>query len=201
MNSHKNARLTAKGRAHLIRQIARIGLAEAAGRAGISTRRARIWQQRAALCREALSDRSSRPHTCPLATPPDKRQRIINLRRNQRLTYAVIASRVGVSVATVGRVCTLAGVARLPPLEASPPKRRSERETPGELLHLDTKKLARFNRPGHRVTGNVTQSSRKPGYQPCMGRLMIIPGLDSALQFLPPSFGNQQQTSGYSARL
>lgn len=80
------------------------------------------------------------------------------------MTYAVIASRVGVSVATVGRVCAQAGVAKLPPLEAAPPKRRYERQTPGEQLHLDTKKLAHFNRPGHRVTGDVTQSSRRPGY-------------------------------------
>lgn len=55
-------------------------------------------------------------------------------------------------------------MARLPPLEEAPPKRRYERQTPGELLHLDTKKLARFDRPGHRMTGDVTQSSRKPGY-------------------------------------
>ena len=165
MNSHKNARLTAKGRAHLIEQIALQGLDEAARHAGISTRRARIWQQRAAAeGREALADRSSRPLVSPRAAPPDKKERIVNLRRNYRLTYAVIASRVGVSVATVGRVCAQAGVAKLPSMEEAPPKRRYERQTPGELLHLDTKKLARFDRPGHRMTGDVTQSSRKPGY-------------------------------------
>lgn len=52
----------------------------------------------------------------------------------------------------------------MPPLEEAPPKRRYERKTPGELLHLDTKKLARFDRPGHRMTGDVTQYSRRPGY-------------------------------------
>lgn len=165
MNSHKNARLTLKGRAHLIEQIALLGLDEAGRRAGISSRRARIWQQRAmAEGRDALADRSSRPLVIPRATPADKRQRIVNLRHNHRLTYAIIACRVGVSAATVGRVCSQAGVAKLPPLEAAPPKRRYERQTPGELLHLDTKKLARFDRPGHRVTGDVTQSSRRPGY-------------------------------------
>lgn len=165
MNSHKNARLTAKGRAHLIEQIALLGLPEAARRAGISTRRARIWQQRAtAAGRDALADRSSRPHVCPRGTPADKCQRIVNLRRNHRLTHAVIAERVGVSSATVGRVCAQAGVAKLPPLQAAPAQRRYERTTPGELLHLGTKKLARFDRPGHRVTGDVTQYSRKPGY-------------------------------------
>lgn len=164
MNSHKNARLTAKGRAHLVEQIALVGLPEAAQRAGISARRARIWQQRAVAGPDALTDRSSRPHASPRATPCVKRERIVNLRRNHRLTYTVIACRVGVSVASVGRICAQAGVARLPPLEASPPTRRYERKSPGELLHLDTKKLARFDRPGHRVTGDITQSSRKPGY-------------------------------------
>ena len=165
MNSHKNARLTAKGRAHLVEQIALVGLPEAARCAGISTRRAHIWQQRAIEeGKDALADRSSRPVVSPRATPADKRQRIVNLRRNHRLAYAVIASRLGVSIATVGRICAQAGVARLPPLEETPPTRRYERKTPGELLHLDAKKLARFDRPGHRVTGDVTQSSRKPGY-------------------------------------
>lgn len=165
MNSHKNARLTAKGRAHLVDQIALVGLPEAAHRAGISARRARIWQQRAlAGGRDVLADRSSRPLVSPRTTAADKRQRIVNLRRNHRLTYALIACRIGVSTATVGRVCSQTGVAKLPPLETAPPKRRYECQTPGELLHLDTKKLARFDRPGHRVTGDVTQSSRRPGY-------------------------------------
>jgi transposase InsO family protein len=195
MNSHKNARLTAKGRAHLIEQIAWLGLEEAARRAGISARRARLWQQRArAEGKDALADRSSRPLVSPRTTPADKRQRIVNLRRNHRLAYAVIACRVGVSVATVGRVCTQAGVAKLPPLQAVPAKRRYERKTPGELLHLDTKKLARFDRPGHRVTGDVTQHSRKPGYHALhvaiddhsrVGFSLILPDekTDSAIQF------------------
>lgn len=165
MNSHKNARLTAKGRAHLIEQIALLGLEEAARRVGISSRRARIWKQRATEeSQNALADRSSRPHVCPRATPADKRSRIVNLRRNHRLAYAVIAERTGVSTATVGRVCAQAGVAKLPSLQEVPCIRRYERKTPGELLHLDTKKLARFDRPGHRVTGDVSQYSKNPGY-------------------------------------
>lgn len=165
MNSHKNACLTAKGRARLIEQIGAVGLEEACRRVGISTRRARIWQHRAMQeGKEALTDRSSRPRNCPHAIPDDKRQRIINLRRNHRLTYAVIAERLGVSSATVGRVCAHAGVAKLPSLQEAPVLRRYERKTPGELLHLDTKKLARFDRPGHRVTGDVSRHSRHPGY-------------------------------------
>lgn len=165
MNSHKHARLTPLGRAHMIEQIARIGLKAAANQVGISTRRAKEWRSRFNQAgAEGLHDRSSRPHTSPRATAQDKRERILRMRRNYRLSYAQIASRTGVSMATVGRICAHSGLAKLPPLEAAPPIRRYERKTPGELLHLDTKKLARFHRPGHRVTGDVSQFSRKPGY-------------------------------------
>lgn len=166
MNSHKNARLTPLGRAHMIKQIGRIGLPCAAEQAGISPRRAREWLRRHnELGEDGLYDRPSRPHRHPQSIAPDKHERIVNLRRNHRLIYAEIAMRTGVSVATVGRICTKAGVARLPPMEEAPPVRRYERKTPGELLHLDTKKLARFHRPGHRVTGDVSRHSKKPGYQ------------------------------------
>lgn len=166
MNSHKNARLTPLGRAHMIKQIGRIGLPCAAEQAGISARRAREWLRRHnELGEDGLYDRPSRPHRHPQSIVPDKHERIVNLRRNHRLIYAEIAMRTGVSVATVGRICTKAGVARLPPMEEAPPVRRYERKTPGELLHLDTKKLARFHRPGHRVTGDVSRHSKKPGYQ------------------------------------
>jgi transposase InsO family protein len=165
MNSHKNARLTRLGRVHLIRQIADIGLKAAAGQAGISTRRAHIWRKRWHDCGpDGLCDRSPRPASSPSRTQPDKRERIIQLRRNHRLTYAEIARRIGTSIATVGRICKQAGVAKLPPIEAAPPKRRYERQTPGEILHMDMKKLARFECPGHRVTGNPSQFSRTPGY-------------------------------------
>lgn len=165
MNSHKNARLTHLGRVHMIEQVNRIGLKAAANQAGISSRRAREWHRR--FCesgKDGLYDRPSRPHISPCITSPEKRERIINLRHNYRLPYPEIAHRTGVSAATVGRICNRANLAKLPPVEAAPPKRRYERQTPGELLHLDTKKLARFERPGHRVTGDPSQYSHKPGY-------------------------------------
>lgn len=164
MNSHKNARLTRLGRAHMIEQIARVGLKQAAAQSGISSRRAKVWQQRFNEAGETgLHDRSSRPQTNRRATPQVTRERIINLRRNWRLPYWEIARRTGVSPATAGRVCTQNGIAKLPPLEAAPPKCRYERKIPGELLHLDTKRLGRFDRPGHRVTGQ-RQSTNNPGY-------------------------------------
>ena len=165
MNSHKNARLTRLGRVRLMEQITTIGLSAAAEQAGLSVRRARVWRKRwQASGDDGLVDRSSRPQESPRRTSAVDRERIVHLRRNHRLAYTVIAPRVGVSVATVGRVCTEAGVARLPRLGEAPPVRRYERKTPGEILHLDMKKLARFDRPGHRVTGDVSRFSRAPGY-------------------------------------
>lgn len=165
MNSHKNARLTRLGRVHLVQQIARVGLEAAASQAGISKRRAYIWRSRWNDSGEqGLCDRSSRPASSPRQTQSHKRERIIQLRRNHRLIYAEIARRVGVSAATVGRICSRAGVDKLPPLQAVLPQRRYERQTPGELLHMDMKKLARFDRPGHRLTGDPTRFSRTPGY-------------------------------------
>jgi hypothetical protein len=103
MNSHKNARLTQLGRVHLMHQIARIGLQEAAAQAGISKRRTYIWHSRWNECGETgLCDRSSRPASSPNQTQSHQRERIIQLRRNHRLIYGEIASRVGLSVATVG---------------------------------------------------------------------------------------------------
>jgi hypothetical protein len=165
MNSHKNARLTRLGRVHLMQQIAHLGLEAAARQVGISKRRAYIWHKRWNECGEAgLYDRSSRPASSPRQTKPDKRERVIQLRCNHRLIYTQIALRVGLSVATVGRICNQSDAVKLPPAQALPPKCRYERQTPGEILHMDMKKLARFDRPGHRVTGNFNQFSRAPGY-------------------------------------
>jgi transposase InsO family protein len=165
MNSHKNARLTRLGRVHLMQQIARLGLEAAARQVGISKRRAYIWHKRwNELGGAGLCERSSRPALSPRQTHPDKQERVIQLRCNHGLIYREIACRVGLSVATVGRICRQAGLAKLPPIQALPPKCRYERQTPGEILHMDMKKLARFDRPGHRVTGNFNQFSRAPGY-------------------------------------
>jgi transposase InsO family protein len=163
MNSHKNARLTQLGRVHLIQQIARIGLEAVASQAGISKRRAYIWRSRwNDSGKQGLCDRSSRPASSPRQTQSHKRERIIQLRRNHRLIYAEIARRVAYRQPRWGAFA--AGVDKLPPLQAVPPQRRYERQTPGELLHMDMKKLARFDRPGHRATGDPTCFSRTPGY-------------------------------------
>ena len=166
MNIHKNALLTPKGRAHLMREIDRLGLKPAAAAAGLSARSAHKWRQRFAREGSAgLQDRSSRPHGCPGRSCASKRQRAVALRRNQRLTYERIAERVGLSRSAVARTCKAAGAAKLPALQDAPPVVRYERASPGELLHLDTKKLMRFDKPGHRVTGDRTQNTPRAGHQ------------------------------------
>ena len=166
MNTHKNASMTPKGRVHLVREIDRIGLGSAAEAAGLSPRTARKWQQRfAAEGAPGLLDRSSRPHRSPRGSSVNKLERAVALRRNQRLTYERIAERVGLSRSVVARACKAAGVARLPSMQDAVPVRRYERKTAGELLHLDTKKLGRFDKPGHRVTGDRTKNTPRAGWQ------------------------------------
>ena len=89
------------------------------------------------------------------------------LRRNQRLTYECIAERVGqsLSTVTVTRTCKAAGAARLPAQQDAVPVRRYERQTAGELLQRDTKKLRRFDKPGHRVTGDRNENTPRAGWQ------------------------------------
>ena len=76
----------------------------------------------------------------------------------------------------MARACKSAGLAKLASLQDAVPVRRYERQTPGELLHMDTKKLGRFDKPGHRVTGDRTQNTPRAGWQACMWPLTIIPG-------------------------
>ena len=167
MNVHKNARLTPKGREILVRRIEEEGLrvAEAAQAAGVSERTAYKWLKR---FREegvaGLGDRSSRPHGCPHETDGGRRAEIESLRR-RRLTYREIAERVGVGTGTVSRVLRRAGLNRLPLLDPPPPVQRYVWDRPGDMLHLDIKRLGRFRRPGHRVTGNRRVDSRKAGWE------------------------------------
>ena len=158
--------MTAKGRARLVREVDRIGLRPAAEAAGLSPRTARKWHERhEAEGAAGLLDRSSRPRRSPERSDASKLERAVALRPTQRLTYERIAERVGLSRSVVARACKAAGVARLPSMQDAVPVRRYERKTAGELLHLDTKKLGRFDKPGHRVTGDRTQNSRRAGWQ------------------------------------
>jgi transposase InsO family protein len=109
-----------------------------------------------------LVDRSSRPHRLYRPTPQPVLERIEALRR-QRLTGKAIAAEVGVSPATVSRVLKRLGLNKLKALEPAEPVRRYEREHPGELIHIDIKKLGKFNRVGHRITGDRRGQSNSRG--------------------------------------
>jgi len=165
MNAHKNARLTVHGRTLLVRRIFDQGLRpeEAAQAAGVSVRTAYKWLKR---YREqglaGLNNRSSRPHRCPHAISPEDREKVIEARKC-RQTYHQISQRLHIGRSTIARLLGRAGLNRLSSLEPAKPLLRYEYDQPGGLLHLDIKKLGRFHRPGHRVTGDRRPSSQGAG--------------------------------------
>jgi transposase InsO family protein len=165
MNSHKNARTTLQGRKLLIERIGTLGLMPAAEAAGISARTARKWLRRYQDEGEAgLADRSSRPMRTRSTVDEELRHRIERLRR-ARMPMRRIAQVVGRSVATVSRVLAALGLSSLKALEPVRPVVRYERCAPGEMLHLDTKKLGCIARPGHRITGDRRDSVDGAGWE------------------------------------
>ena len=165
MNIHQNARLTPQGRAEVVRQVGAGASARAVARAAHTTEKTvRKWVARAA-AGDPLTDRSSRPHHQPQTTSGPVALRVKVLRQGDRLTLKEIATTVGVSRATVARIVGRCGWARLHVLELPPTSRRYERAQPGELVHLDIKKLARIVRPGHRISGDRRDTVRGAGWQ------------------------------------
>lgn len=167
MNLHHHARLSPRGRALLVDRILVQGLRveEAAHAAGVSVRTAYKWLKRFKEEGDrGLFDRSSRPHACPHATPQTLVQQVLEQRRS-RQTYRQIAGELAVAPSTVARLLRRAGLHRLAELEPALPQNRYEHPRPGDLLHLDIKKLARFRQPGHRVTGNRQINSDGAGWE------------------------------------
>jgi len=164
MNMHKNARLTPQGRERVAKLVAGGQTPKAVSAAvGVCPRTVRKWVKRCATEGLAgMQDRSSRPHRLYRPTPPAVVARIEELRR-QRLTGKAIAAIAGVSPATVSRVLKRLGLNRLKMLDPPQPIRRYERQHPGELIHIDIKKLGRFERVGHRITGDRTGQSNSRG--------------------------------------
>lgn len=167
MNVHKNARLTFARRLEMVKRIIEQGLscAAAAAEQRVCVDTARKWRDRYRLAGEAaLHDRSSRPHHSPGATGEEAKLKIVDLRR-ARYNMTHIAQKVGCSEATVSRVCARAGVSELPSLEPAAAVQRYEYAAPGDLLHIDTKKLGRIRGMGHRVTGDKSKCSRGVGWE------------------------------------
>ena len=163
MNIHKNARLTPQGRLLLVQRVTDQGwtVGSAAGAAGLSERQAYRWLARyRAGGTAALVDRSSaprhRPHQVPAARVAE-----IERRRRQRLSGPAIARQLAMPVATVGSVLRRLGLGKLAALEPKPPVVRYQRERPGELIHIDTKKLGRIAAIGHRITGAALRAAHR----------------------------------------
>lgn len=168
MNSHKNARFTAAGRAVLVRRVlenAEPMVAVAEGM-GVSERTVKKWVARYRLEGSVgLVDRSSRPHHSPRTLCRTKRRQIQRLRR-QRRSSLYIAQHLGLPLSTVVLVQRRLGLNRLRRLDPPQPVVRYERARPGELLHLDIKKLGRIGRAGssgRRVTGQRGHGYRHAG--------------------------------------
>lgn len=165
MNVHKNARLTAHGRALLVRRVLAEGwtVGAASSAAGCSKRTGYKWLARSRLGGERpLQDRSSAPGRCPHRLPAEI-VAAIESRRRKRESGPMIARHLGLPRSTVGAVLKRLGLGRLSALEPKPPARRYERQQPGELIHLDTKKLGRIGGIGHRITGERGGQSRHRG--------------------------------------
>jgi transposase InsO family protein len=166
MNIHKNARLTPIGREHLVKAALSGQRPEAAARAaGVCPRTVRKWVGRyRSEGLAGLADRSSRPHRLYRPTPAVIVEKVEALRR-QRWTGKQIAAEGGISPATVSRILRRLGLNRIAALEPAEPVRRYERQHPGELIHIDIKKLGRFERIGHRITGDRKSNSRGAGWE------------------------------------
>ena len=168
VNIHKNARLTPLGRERVVMQVLSGLTPQAAAQAaGVCPRTVRKWVARfEAEGIEGLRDRSSRPHRLYRPTPEAVADRIEALRR-RRWSGQHIAREVGVSPATMSRILRRLGLNRLAALEPAEPVHRYERAHPGELIQVDIKKLGRFERTGHRMTGKRTgnASSRGSGWE------------------------------------
>ena len=166
MDTHKNAPMTPAGRLRMVQAVAAgESMRAAAQRWQMDRKSVRKWVLRYRAEGEAgLRDRSSRPHHSPRAIARGTAQRVIALRQ-RRWTMAHIAAELRLSRATVSRVLARAGLSRLAALDPAPLPRRYERARPGELLHIDSKKLARIERTGHRVTGNLQDHVRGAGWE------------------------------------
>jgi transposase InsO family protein len=165
MDVHKNASLTPRGREEMVRAVVEGGLSKAAAarRYNTTVKTVSKWVNRFLTEGvEGLRDRSSRPHSLPSQTPLAIRAAVEVLRR-QRYTGQQIAVELGISPATVSRILRSLGLNSLKALEPAEPVRRYERESPGELIHIDIKKLGRFERTGHRITGDRTGQSNSRG--------------------------------------
>jgi transposase InsO family protein len=170
MELHRNAKLGLAGRRALVEDVRVFGSCRrAAERHGVCATTASKWHRRwqAASAEDRASgrcfeDRSSRPHSSPRQLAVAEAERICRVRQRTGWGPRLIAGETGHPHATVWRVLRRGGVSR-PPRQPREAPRRYEWPCPGDLLHIDTKRFARFARPGHAVTGDrhITSAERR----------------------------------------
>ena len=167
MKLHGNARTCPHSRRLAVDRVEREGwtLAAAAEAAGVSVRTVSKWRRRyREEGEQGLLDRCSAPASVPLRTGEVRVAVIAGLRR-LRMTGAEIAETLGMPTSTVSGILTRIGLGKLWRLEPLEPPNRYERKRPGELVHVDVKKLGRIGRPGHRVNGDRRTRSRGIGWE------------------------------------
>lgn len=166
MNVHKNAVLTPEGRARAVSRIeAGEDVAAVAASVGVSRKTMykwlRRWREEGAA---GLLDRSSKPHRSPGRTSRALERQVVRL-REKRWSTPRIAHHLKLPISTVGVICRRHGLGRLPQLEPPSPVIRYQWTWPGEMVHLDTKKLARIERVGHRIHGDRSRSIEGAGWE------------------------------------
>ena len=165
MSSHRMARTTALGREDIARRKAcGQAVARIARDVGVSDKTVRKWCARRGQETGRLDDRSSRPRRSPTALPAAWVDAVVALRR-LRFTQLQIAQQLRLTRSTVARVCKRAGLSRLAALDPKAPVQRYVRERPGELVHIDIKRLVRIVRPSHRVTGDRRDTVDGAGFE------------------------------------
>ncbi|HKX45609.1 MAG TPA: IS481 family transposase [Planctomycetota bacterium] len=167
MTLHPNAKTTPHTRLLIVQRVLDLGWAptDAAASVGVSVRTVFRWVARfRAEGKAGLADRRSTPHRSPRKTGASRVRKIEALRR-KRMAAWQIARRLGMARSTVSAVLRRLGLERLSRLEPREPARRYERENPGELIHLDTKKLGRIRGVGHRVHGDRRRRARGVGWE------------------------------------
>jgi len=167
MKLHPNAKTTPYSRRLVVRRVLRQGWtqAEAAEAAGVSVRTVAKWIERyRSEGSGGLLDRSSAPQRSPHRTPRGVVRRIEHLRR-RRWTAERIAAALRMASSTVSGILKRIGLGRLRNLEPKEDPQRYERSRPGELLHIDTKKLGRIGRVGHRINRDRRTRSRGIGWE------------------------------------
>jgi len=168
MNSHKNARMTPLGRAAMINRIVQEGwsVGRAAEAFAVSRRTVFKWLARyRSEGPSGLNDRRSTARRIANRLGEPWIEMLLRLRRDYRLTGAEISERLWLARSTVAAHLSRLGMGKLKQLEPQPPVQRYQRQHAGELLHLDIKKLARFERVGHRITGDRRNASDGAGWE------------------------------------